>query len=54
MKEEENPSFWSEKGPTGLRDAFHGCEKFEKTVWFCDLFILKDSAFKPVKSDEKL
>ena len=29
------------KGPTGLyilRDAFHGCEKVEKTFCFCDLF----------------
>ena len=26
------------KGPTGRRDAFHGCEKVEKTFCFCDLF----------------
>ena len=24
-----------------LTDAFYGCEKVEKSVWFCDLFILK-------------
>ena len=22
-------------------DAFYGCEKVEKSFWFCDLFILK-------------
>ena len=24
-----------------LTDAFYGCEKGEKSFWFCDLFILK-------------
>ena len=28
--------FRSVKGPTGRRDAYHGCEKVEKTHWFCD------------------
>ena len=23
----------------GVKDAFHGCEKVEKTFWFCDFFI---------------
>ena len=39
MKGVENLSVRSEKGPTGLRNAFHDCEKVEKTFYFCDLFI---------------
>lgn len=29
--------FGLEKGPKGLIHAFYGCEKIEKTFWFCDL-----------------
>ena len=35
----ENLSVRYEKGPTGLRNAFHDCEKVKKTFYFCDLFI---------------
>ena len=33
--------FGLEKGPKGLRDAFYGCEKIEKTFYLCDLFIFQ-------------
>ena len=39
MKGMGNLLFRSEEDPTGLRDAFHGYEKVEKTFWFCDLFM---------------
>ena len=28
------------KGPKGLKDAFHGCEKVDKTFWFCDFLCI--------------
>ena len=36
-----------------MTDAFHDCQKVEKTVWLCDLFIFKDSTFTAVKKDAK-
>ena len=41
------------KGLTESTDAFHAYEKVEKTFWFCDLFVLKDSAFTAAKRDAK-
>ena len=32
-----NLSFWSLKRPNGLTNAFYGCGRVEKTLWFCDL-----------------
>ena len=37
-----------------MTDAFHDRQKVEKTVWFCDLFIFKDSTFTAVKRDAEL
>ena len=37
-----------------MTDVFHDCQKVEKTVWFCDLFIFKDSTFTVVKRDAEL
>ena len=51
MKGYENLSV---KGPKGLTDAFYGCERVEKTFWFCNLFIFKDSTFTAVKRDANL
>ena len=45
--------FYQEKGPKGLKDAFYGCERVEKTFWFCNLLIFKDSTFTAVKRDAK-
>ena len=36
-----------------MTDAFHDRQKVEKTFWFCDLFIVKDSTFTAVKRDAK-
>ena len=36
------------KGPKGVTDAFYGCERVEKTFWFFNLFIFKDSTFTVV------
>ena len=37
-----------------MTDVFHDRQKVEKTVWFCDLFIFKDSTFTAVKRDAEL
>ena len=36
-------------------NAFDGCEKVEKALWFCDFFMFKKrlSAFTAVKRDTK-
>ena len=39
-----NLSFPFVKVPEGLTGAFCGCEKVKKMLWFCDLFIYKDSS----------
>ena len=41
------------KGLKESTDAFQAHEKVEKTFWFCDLFVLKDSASTAVKRDVK-
>ena len=33
--------FDRKKDPKGLTDAFYGCQRVVKTLWFCDLFVLK-------------
>ena len=48
-----NLSFPFVKVPEGLTSAFCGCEKVKKMLWFCDLFIYKDSSFTAVKRDAK-
>ena len=48
-----NLSFPFVKVPEGLTGAFCGCEKVKKMLWFCDLFIYKDSSFTAVKRDAK-
>ena len=34
-------SLWSIKKFRMANNAFYGCEKVEKVLWFCDFFIFK-------------
>ena len=51
---ETNVIFGSKKVQKGKQMKFMAVKKNEKTFWFCDLAIFKDSAFTAVKRDAKV